>query len=32
MKNGKTPGIDGFPADVFWSKFMIQRAIKLLQQ
>ena len=32
MKNGKTPGIDGFPAEffkVFWSKlkFKIQRAI-----
>ena len=32
MKNGKTPGIDGFPAEfykVFWSKlkFIIQRAI-----
>ena len=32
MKNGKTPGIDGFPAEffkVFWSKlkFIIQRAV-----
>ena len=32
MKNGKTPGIDGFPAEflkVFWSKlkFIFQRAI-----